>query len=149
MTPQEMEAVLETLDRRLSGMDERLGRVETRLERVETRVTGMDERLGRVETRLERVESRLEGVDVSVQNLDRRTASIEQILPTLATKDDVTSLRTEMRALNDENIRETRELVETASRRVDVLFEDLRGSIGLLAEHLVPLMDDYRRRRES
>jgi len=128
MTPQEMEAVLETLDRRLSGMDERLGRVETS-------VAKMDGHLERVET--------------SVQNLDRRTTSIEQILPSLATKDDVASLRGEMRALNNENIRETRELVETASRRVDVLFEDLRSSVGLLAEHLLPLMEDYRRRHES
>jgi hypothetical protein len=65
------------------------------------------------------------------------------ILPTLATRDDVASLRGnmqtlekglrgEMQILYAESIRETRELVETASRRTDVLVEDLRSRFNLL-----------------
>lgn len=57
-------------------------------------------------------------VESMIRNLNARTTRIEQILPTLATKDDV------------------REGVAESKRHTLVLFEDLKSDIRLLAEHL-------------
>ena len=62
-----------------------------------------------------------------LENLDRRLARVEQILPTLATKEELKALATK------DDIRELR-------RYMDVLSEDQRGDIRLLAEHLAGVM---------
>ena len=54
-------------------------------------------------------------MEAVLKSLDRRVGRIEQILPTLATKDDV--------------------------RHVRVLIEDSRSETRLLAEHMVSLMN--------
>jgi len=64
---------------------------------------------------------------VMVKKLDRRTSAIEQILPTLATKEDLKAFATK------EDLRELR-------RFVLVLHEDLKSDIGLIAEHLAEVM---------
>jgi hypothetical protein len=53
-------------------------------------------------------------IDEHLENLDRRLARVEQILPTLATKEDLRELR----------------------RHMDVLNESLRGDIHLIATHV-------------
>jgi hypothetical protein len=77
-----------------------------------------------------------------LENLDRRLARVEQILPTLATKEELRATEGELRlaiaaavaplATTDE-IRELR-------RHMDVLSESQRGDIQLLAEHLTVVM---------
>ena len=62
-----------------------------------------------------------------LENLDRRLATVEQILPTLATKDDLKVLATK---------EELREEGERSRRHMNVLHEDLRSDIRLLAEHV-------------
>ena len=79
-------------------------------------------------------------MDVSVLvrhlgNLDRRLARVEQILPTLATKEE---LRAAIEPLaTKEELRQTvREEGERSRRHMDVLIEGQREDIQLLAEHL-------------
>jgi len=79
-----------------------------------------------------------------LENLDRRLARVEQILPTLATKEE---LRLAIAALaTKEELRlaiaplatkeELREEGERLRRHMDVVGEALRSDIQLLAEHL-------------
>jgi hypothetical protein len=101
-------------------------------------------------------------IERHLENLDRRLAAVEQILPTLATKEDLRTLATkeelsssvallatqeelsssvallatkeELKALaTKDDIRELR-------RYMDLLSEDQRGDIRLLAEHLAAVM---------
>ena len=65
------------------------------------------------------MEAVLKSLDRRVEKLDHRVGRIEQILPTLVTKDE---LRSEMRGLR-------------------FLIEDSRGDTRLLAEHMVTLMN--------
>ena len=83
-------------------------------------------------------------MDVSVLvrhlgNLDRRLARVEQILPTLATKEE---LRAAIEPLaTKEELRQTvREEGECSRRHMDVLIEGQREDIQLLAEHLTIVM---------
>ena len=62
-----------------------------------------------------------------LENLDRRLATVEQILPTLATKDDLKVLATK---------EELREEGERSRRHMDVLAESLRDDIHLIAAHV-------------
>jgi hypothetical protein len=66
-----------------------------------------------------------------LENLDRRLARVEQILPTLATKEE---LRLAIAPLATEE--ELREEGERLRRHMDIVGEALRGDIQLLAEHL-------------
>jgi len=65
-----------------------------------------------------------------LENLDRRLARVEQILPTLATKEEL------------------REEGERLRRHMDIVGEALRTDIQLLAEHLASVrpkpLDDER-----
>jgi hypothetical protein len=62
-----------------------------------------------------------------LRNLDLRLASMEQMLPTLATKEELKALATK---------EDLREEGERFRRYMDVLSEALRADIRLLAEHL-------------
>ena len=64
-----------------------------------------------------------------VKNLEQRTLVVEQILPTLATKEDLKALRVEME-----------DKFEEAKRFALVLHEDLKSDIALIAEHLADVM---------
>lgn len=66
-----------------------------------------------------------------LEHLDRRLTRVEQILPTLATKDDLRTLATK-----DELRREIREEGERSRRHMDVIAESLRSDIQLIAEHV-------------
>lgn len=86
-----------------------------------------------------------------LENLDRRLARIEQILPTLATKDELKTLATrEELGAAESNLRlaiadavaplatkeELREEGERSRRYMDVLTESLREDIHLIAGHV-------------
>jgi hypothetical protein len=75
-----------------------------------------------------------------LENLDRRLETVEQILPTLATKEDLRALATkeELRALATKE--ELRAQGEELKRHIDVMGEALRSDIQLLAEHLASVM---------
>jgi hypothetical protein len=88
-----------------------------------------------------------------VKNLDQRTAAIEQILPTLATKEDLKALATkeDLKAyVTKEYLQEAlkafptriemEEKFEEAKRYALVLHEDLKSDIALIAEHLADVM---------
>ena len=92
-----------------------------------------------------------------VENLEQRVGSIEQILPTLATKADFVELKTELKTeLKAELSREWRADIEAAvaplatteevraegertRRYFDIVAEGLRGDIRLIAEGLATL----------
>ena len=73
-----------------------------------------------------------------LENLDRRLARIEQVLPTLATKDELKTLATkeELRSLGTELRQEIREEGKRSRRHMDIIGEALRSDIQLLAEHV-------------
>ena len=93
-----------------------------------------------------------------LENLDRRLARIEQILPTLATKEELKTLATkeelktlatkeELKTLaTKEELRAavallaTKDDIRDLRRYMDMLSEDQRGDIRLLAEHLAVVM---------
>ena len=71
-----------------------------------------------------------------VKKLDRRTSAIEQILPTLATKEDLKAFATK----DDLKAFATRDDLDELKRMVRALHEDLKSDIGLVAEHLADVM---------
>ena len=84
-------------------------------------------------------------LEAMVRNLNTRTTAIEQILPTLATKDDLRVLATKDDLKNGlaATLAESKHFTRT-------LYEDLKSQIGLLAEHLARMsqkIDDIHRRR--
>ena len=70
-------------------------------------------------------------IDAHLENIDRPLTNLEQILPTLATKEDLKALATKD---------ELREESERLRRHMDVLTESLRGDIHLIAEHVASAM---------
>ncbi len=94
-----------------------------------------------------------------LENLDRRLARVEQILPTLATKEELRltvagavaplAIKEELRATEGE-LRlaiaaavaplATKDEIRELRRHMDVLSEDLRGDIRILTEHLSTVM---------
>jgi hypothetical protein len=66
-----------------------------------------------------------------VKHLDQRLSAVEQILPTLATKEDLKAYPTRV---------EMEEKFEEAKRFALVLHEDLKSDIALIAEHLADVM---------
>lgn len=94
-----------------------------------------------------------------VKNLERRLSAVEQILPTLATKDDLRAFATkeDLKAFaTKEDLNEalkpyaTRvemlDKFEEAKRYALVLHEDLKSDIALIAEHLADVMTRLTRR---
>ena len=65
---------------------------------------------------------------------------MEQILPTLATRDDILAARTDLEALERRLREELAERFDEAKRYALVLHEDLKSDIGLIAEHLADVM---------
>jgi hypothetical protein len=78
-------------------------------------------------------------IDTHLENLDRRLAKVEQILPTLATKDELRDAIAPL-ATKEEMRLEIREEGERSRRHMDIVGEALRADIQLLAEHVASLM---------
>jgi len=90
-----------------------------------------------------------------MKNLEQRTAAVEQILPTLATKEDlkVYATKEDLKAFaTKEDLKafptraEMEEKFEEAKRFALVLHEDLKGDIALIAEHVADVMTRLPRR---
>ncbi len=79
-------------------------------------------------------------------NLDRRLANVEQILPTLATKEDVKTLATkeELHATEAALRVEIRDAAEESRRHMTMLIEHQDTKLQLIAEHVLSLMDKRR-----
>lgn len=70
-----------------------------------------------------------------LENLDRRLARVEEILPTLATRDELhAAIAAAVAPLATKE--ELREEGERSRRHMDIVGEALRSDIQLLAEHL-------------
>ena len=82
-------------------------------------------------------------VETMLENLNTRTTAIEQILPTLATKDDVREAIRDLPTKADlkDGLAET-----LAGSRA--LFEEVKGDYRLLAEHLANVPTEIRELRE-
>ena len=65
-----------------------------------------------------------------LRNLDRRLTNVEQILPSLATKEDLQAFATK---------EDLKEAFSEARRHAVVLFERTQEQLGLLAEHLADI----------
>ena len=80
------------------------------------------------------------------ENLDRRLTRVEQILPALATKADLTEViaplatKAELANLGTELRQEIREEGERSRLHMTGLIEQQDGKIQLLAEHVLSLM---------
>lgn len=80
-----------------------------------------------------------------VQNLERRVATIEQILPTLATKTDLADATTALKADLDAAVAplatkaDAQRAVEQMRLHFDVVAEGLRADIRMIAEGVVSL----------
>ena len=81
-----------------------------------------------------------------IKNLDRRLVSVEQILPTLATKEDLLATRADLFATRDDlraeivaTRRDLTERIEEVKRHADVLNEDTREDIRKVAEGVASL----------
>jgi uncharacterized protein YicC (UPF0701 family) len=94
-----------------------------------------------------------------LENLNRRLVQVEQILPTLATKEDLRTLATkeelrlaiaplatkaELTTLAADLRHEIREEGARSRRHMDIVGEALRTDIQLLAEHLASLRPKLR-----
>ena len=81
-------------------------------------------------------------VEAMIENLNTRTTAIEQILPTLATREDLTA------GLNG---LEARLIVriDDASSQARALCEKVKGEYRLLAEHLANVPTEIRELREK
>jgi hypothetical protein len=70
-----------------------------------------------------------------LENFDRRLANVEQILPTLATREDLREAVAPLATKED-----VRAVEDRLRRHLDVVGEGLRSDIQLLAEHLASVM---------
>jgi len=88
-----------------------------------------------------------------LRNVDARLGRVEQILPTLALQEDLRTVQRDVQILTldvrvlkedvrvlKEDVQGLRSDVETSHRHLKVLYEDLKGDIRLLAEHLSSVM---------
>jgi len=96
-----------------------------------------------------------------MKNLEQRTSAVEQILPTLATKEDLKALATKEDLKAFVTKEELQEALKPFATRVEmaekfgeakrfalVLHEDLKSDIALIAEHLADVMTRLPRPRK-
>ena len=72
-----------------------------------------------------------------LRNLNARTTAIEQILPTLATKDDLRGAVRDLATKAD-----LKDGLAATLAQSRMLYEDLKADIGLLAENLAHISHD-------
>ena len=80
-------------------------------------------------------------IEAMLEHLHARTVRIEQVLPTLATKEDLLAtrhdLQRELTALGER----LDARIDALSRQMLVLHEDLKSDVRLLAEHLARVLE--------
>ena len=74
-----------------------------------------------------------------LKNLDRRLTNVEQILPTLATKEDLKAFATKEDLKAYATSQEMKELFDEAKRHAVVLFERTQEQLEILAAHLADI----------
>ena len=72
-------------------------------------------------------------METVLQNLDARLLRVEQVLPTLATKQDLDDVRRELKGD-----------IERSANGLRVLIEDSRSDNQLLAEHVLEILNRLR-----
>ena len=98
------------------------------------------------------------GMEDVLRNLDRRLTSVEQILPTLATKDDLKAFATkeDLKAFATKDElkegladvrREMKELHDEAKRHARVLFEQTQEKLEIIATHVADISQRLPRRQ--
>jgi hypothetical protein len=102
---------------------------------IATHLKNLDRGLARVEQILPTLATKEE-----LRNLDHRLARVEQILPTLATKEELKTLATKEDLKTLATKEELREEGERSRRHMDVVAESLRSDIQLIAEHVAAEM---------
>ena len=79
------------------------------------------------------------GMEDVLKNLDRRLTNVEQILPTLATKEDLKAYATKEDLKAFATKEDLKEAFSEAKRHAVVLFERTQEQLGVLAEHLADI----------
>lgn len=74
-----------------------------------------------------------------LRNLDRRLTRVEQILPTLATKDDLKAFATKDDLKAYPTRQEVRELFAEAKRHASILFERTQEQLEIIAVHVADI----------
>lgn len=74
-----------------------------------------------------------------LKNLDRRLTNVEQILPTLATKDDLKAFATKEDLKAYPTRQEVQELFSEAKRHAVILFERTQDQLEIIAAHVADI----------
>jgi hypothetical protein len=82
-----------------------------------------------------------------LKTLDRRLTNVEQILPTLATKEDLKAFATKEDLKAYATRQEMKELFDEAKRHAVVLFERTQEQLEILAAHLADISQRLPRRQ--
>ena len=87
-------------------------------------------------------------METMLRNVDLRTTRLEQILPTLATKGDLSAAIALLATKDDLRTLATKEEVARLDARIEevgrhavILNEDVRGDVRMLAEHLAGVIE--------
>ncbi|ADQ47154.1 hypothetical protein Calkro_2331 [Caldicellulosiruptor kronotskyensis 2002] len=124
----EIKQMLTLVLEKVDSIDKGLGEVKQRLDRVEERLDRVEERLDRVEERLDRVEERLDRVEKRLDAVEQRLDAVEQRLDTLEKRVDKLE-------------------VETAKN--SIMLEDLKRKLELMAEIQQSHFDQNKREHEE
>ena len=112
---------------------------------LEQHLENLDRGLARVEQILPTLATK-----EAVEKLDRRLARVEQILPTLATKEELQAAiaplatKAELHATETALRDEIRDAAEESRRHMTMLIEHQDTKLQLIAEHVLSLMDKRR-----
>ena len=72
-----------------------------------------------------------------LKNLDRRLTSVEQILPTLATKEDLKAFATKEEL--KQGLSDVREEIKDVKRHTTMLFEQTQEQLEIIATHVADI----------
>jgi hypothetical protein len=76
-------------------------------------------------------------IDEHLENIDRRLTTLEQILPTLASKEELKTLATKAELQAATALLATKEDIQELRRHMTVLVEHQDSKLELLAEHVL------------
>jgi hypothetical protein len=82
-----------------------------------------------------------------LKNLDHRLTNVEQILPTLATKEDLKAFATKEDLKAFATREEVKELFSEAKRHASMLFEQTQEQLEIIAAHVADISQRLPRRQ--
>ena len=65
------------LNKRIDGLEVRIGRLEERMDRLEAKVDKLEERMYRLEARMDKLEERMDSLEAKVDSLEARMDKME------------------------------------------------------------------------